>query len=142
MHNALLHGKTLLVVATGDLEDAAFEFVAEGVGGDFGAHALVHEGAQFALIFNFDELLRAVGWVGDVELHGDGGGCCPSKLGCGLRLGSIDFRLRGFVCELAAGALTIYILASYKSIRLTAKMQGKAPRHDTSLSNRYSDYIC
>lgn len=69
MHDALLHGEPLLVVASGDAEDVAFEFGADGVAGDFLAHAAVHEDAEAALIFNFDELLSAVGRVGDVELH-------------------------------------------------------------------------
>ena len=74
MHDTLLHGEPLLVVAARDAEDVAFEFVTDAVGGDFGTHAAVHENAEFALIFDFDELLRAVGRVGDVQLHLDGGG--------------------------------------------------------------------
>ena len=57
MHDTLLHGEPLLVVATGDAEHVAFELVADAVAGDFGAHAAVHEGAEFALILDFDELL-------------------------------------------------------------------------------------
>ena len=74
MHDALLHRETLLVVAAGDLEDVAFEFGTDAVAFDFLAHALVHEAAEFALVFDLDEFLGAVGWVGDVELHLDGGG--------------------------------------------------------------------
>ena len=73
VHDALLHGKALLVVPARDLEDVALEFGADAVAGDFVAHAAVHEDAELALIFHFDQLLRAVGWVGDVELHLDGG---------------------------------------------------------------------
>ena len=73
MHDPLLHRKTLLVVAAGDLEDVAFEFGTDAVAGDFGAHSLFHEDAEFALIFDFDDLLRPVGGIGDVELHLDGG---------------------------------------------------------------------
>ena len=81
MHDALFHREPLLVVAACDFEDVAFEFGTYGVAGDFGAHAFLHEDAELALIFDFDEFLRAVGWVGDVELHGgDGGGCWPSML--------------------------------------------------------------
>lgn len=72
MHNSLLHGETLLVIAAGDFEDVSLEFVANTVAWDFGAHAAVHEDAEFALIFDFDQLLRAVGRVGDVQLHLDG----------------------------------------------------------------------
>lgn len=42
-------------------------------GADFGAHALLHEGTELALIVNLDNLLRPIGRVGDVELHLDGG---------------------------------------------------------------------
>ena len=70
--DTLLHGETLLVVAAGDLEDVALELVAQAVALDFGAHATVHEDAQLALIVDLDQLLRAVGRVGDVELHLDG----------------------------------------------------------------------
>ena len=74
VHDALLHGETLLVVAARDLEDVALEFGADAVAGDFGAHALFHEDAQFALVVDFDEFLGAIGRVGYVELHLDGGG--------------------------------------------------------------------
>jgi hypothetical protein len=40
---------------------------------DFGAHALLHEGTELALIVDLDNLLRPIGRVGDVELHLDGG---------------------------------------------------------------------
>ena len=72
VHDALLHGEPLLVVAAGDFEDVAFVLGGEAVAGDFLAHALVHEGAEFAVVFDFDEFLGAVGRVGDVELHLDG----------------------------------------------------------------------
>jgi hypothetical protein len=39
---------------------------------DFGAHALLHEGTQLALIVNLDDFLGPIGRVGDVELHLDG----------------------------------------------------------------------
>ena len=64
VHHPLLHGKTLLVIAAGDLEDVAGEFGAERVGGDFLAHAAVHEDAQFAVVLDLDEFLGAVGRVG------------------------------------------------------------------------------
>lgn len=74
VHDPLFHREPLLVVAAGDLEDVAFELRSDAVAFDFLAHALVHEAAQFALVFDFDELLGAVGGVGDVELHLDGFG--------------------------------------------------------------------
>jgi hypothetical protein len=69
VHNTLLHGEALLVVAAGDLEDVALELVADGVARDFLTHAAVHEDAELALILNVDELLRAVGGERDVQLH-------------------------------------------------------------------------
>ena len=41
MHNALLHGKTLLVVAAGDLEDVALELVANAVARNLCAHSVI-----------------------------------------------------------------------------------------------------
>lgn len=78
VHDTLLHRETLLVVSTGDAEDVALELVADGVAGDFLTHAAVHEDAQLALVFDLDQLLRAIVGVGDVELHrgGRGGECC------------------------------------------------------------------
>lgn len=38
VHDTLLHGETLLVVAAGDAEDVALELVADGVTGDLSAH--------------------------------------------------------------------------------------------------------
>ena len=38
VHDTLLHGETLLVVAAGDLEDVTLELIAEVVTGDFLAH--------------------------------------------------------------------------------------------------------
>ena len=74
MHDALLHREALLVVAAGDLKDVAFKLGTDAVALDFLAHAFLHEAAQFALVFDFDELLGAVGGVGNVELHLDGFG--------------------------------------------------------------------
>lgn len=74
VHDALLHGEALLVIATGDFEDVAFELGADAVARDLLAHAFVHEAAQFAVVFDLDEFLGAIGRVGDVELHPDGWG--------------------------------------------------------------------
>lgn len=74
MHNTLLHGETLLVVASGDLEDVALELITNRVSWDFLTHAAVHEDTELALIFDFNQLLRAVGGKRDVQLHLDGRG--------------------------------------------------------------------
>ena len=69
MHDSLLHGKALLVVAACNAEDVAFEFIADAVAGDFLAHTTVHEDPEFAFVLNFDDFLSAIGGEGDVELH-------------------------------------------------------------------------
>lgn len=81
MHDALLHGETLLVVAAGDLEDVALEFVANAVARNLLTHSvnssdvvsegnsspnvqllpLVNENTQLSLIFNVNQLLAAIG---------------------------------------------------------------------------------
>lgn len=71
MHDTLLHRESLLVVASSDTENIAFEFWADGISRDFLAHAAVHKDAELALIVNFDEFLSAIGGIGDVELHLD-----------------------------------------------------------------------
>lgn len=70
VQNTLLHGETLLVVTTGDLEDVPLEFVGDGVTFDFLAHALFVEHSQLVFIVDFDALLRPVQGVGDVQFHG------------------------------------------------------------------------
>lgn len=71
MHNTLLHREALLVVSAGDSEDVTLELVANAVTRNLLAHAAVHEDAQLALIVDFDQFLRAIGWVGDIQLHLD-----------------------------------------------------------------------
>ena len=63
VHDALLHREALLVVPAGDFEDVALEFGGDAVARDFLAHTFVHEGAQFAVVFDLDEFLGAIGWV-------------------------------------------------------------------------------
>lgn len=49
-------------------------FITQTVGSNFVAHAFVHEGAELAVIFDFDQFLRPIGWVRNVDLHlGEGG---------------------------------------------------------------------
>lgn len=69
VHNTLLHGEALLVVTASDAENVALELVTDGVARDFLTHAAVHEDAELTLIFDLDELLGAIGRVGDVQLH-------------------------------------------------------------------------
>ena len=81
MHDALLHGETLLVVAAGDLEDVALEFVTNAVARNLCTHSvdssvafsksksspngpfvpLIHENTQLSLIINLNQLLAAIG---------------------------------------------------------------------------------
>lgn len=71
VHDTLLHGETLLVVAAGDAEDVALELISEVVAGDFSAHLYVVDVLVFhhphnnyrveAIIFN-------AGYIGDIEV--------------------------------------------------------------------------
>lgn len=63
VHDTLLHGESLLVVATSDAENVALEFVTDRVTGDFVAHAALHEDTKTALIVDLDHLLGAIGGV-------------------------------------------------------------------------------
>lgn len=56
---------------------------------DFGAHALLHEGAELALIVNLDDLLRPIGRVGNVELHLDGE-CAVKTVARKLSTGEVE----------------------------------------------------
>jgi hypothetical protein len=67
-----LHGETLLVVASGDANDVSLELIAQRVGGQFGAHALLEERANAALIFDLDELLGPVSGMAQIDLHRGG----------------------------------------------------------------------
>lgn len=69
VHDTLLHWETLLVVATGDLEDVSLPLITDTVCWHLLTHATVHEDTETALIFDLDELLRAVGGETDVQLH-------------------------------------------------------------------------
>lgn len=55
--DALLHGETLLVVSSGNLEDVSLPFVSEMVSGDFGAHTLVVEVTQLVVVHDLEGLL-------------------------------------------------------------------------------------
>lgn len=66
--NVLLHRETLLVVATSDLENVSLELVADAVALDFLSNALLKKDMSTTFIINLNQLLCAVGRVGDVEL--------------------------------------------------------------------------
>mmetsp|Transcript_7655 Transcript_7655/g.8350 ORF Transcript_7655/g.8350 Transcript_7655/m.8350 type:complete len:221 (+) Transcript_7655:630-1292(+) len=67
--DTLLHGETLLVVATGDSEDISLEFVTEEVTFDFGTHLSVHKNVQLLVIIDFEFLLLTRLRVRDIEFH-------------------------------------------------------------------------
>ena len=69
VHNALLHGEPLLIVATRDFENVAFEVRSQAITGHFVAHTVLHEGPEPALVVDLNKFLRAIGRVGDIELH-------------------------------------------------------------------------
>lgn len=54
VHDSLLHWETLLVVATGNLEDVALELISNAVTRNLCAHSLVQEDAKLALLFDFN----------------------------------------------------------------------------------------
>jgi hypothetical protein len=59
----------LLVIGATNGEDSSLELVADGTAINFITDLAVHENSQLSLIFDFEQLLRAVRWVGNVELH-------------------------------------------------------------------------
>merc|ERR1719352_413359 len=67
--DTLLHGETLLVVASGDAEYISLELVTKGISIDLLAHPLLVKRAHLQLIGNLDELLAARGRVRQVDLH-------------------------------------------------------------------------
>lgn len=67
--DSLLHGETILVVASGDLEDVALEVVAKGIGFDLLADALVEEDAALVIVVDLKAFLSALKGVCDVELR-------------------------------------------------------------------------
>lgn len=60
-----------------------------GGSADFGAHALLHERTELALIVDLDDFLRPIGRVGDVELHLDGG-CAVKTVARELSTGEVE----------------------------------------------------
>ena len=54
MHDSLLHGETLLVVAAGDLEDVALEFITNAVARNLCAHPVIVSCCRF----EFEENIR------------------------------------------------------------------------------------
>jgi len=64
--NTLLHGETVLVVSTGDLEDISLVFIAKVISWHFGSHSLTEEGGKFLVVINNDSLLKASHRVGNV----------------------------------------------------------------------------
>jgi len=67
--DTLLHGETLLVIATCDTEYVAFKFVPERVGRDFLCNLFVVENTNATLVINVDCLLFPSCGVCDVEFH-------------------------------------------------------------------------
>jgi len=68
--DTLLHGETLLVLATHDLEDVALELFAKSLTLNFLREALVEESTELAVIINLQLLLASRGGICDIELHG------------------------------------------------------------------------
>lgn len=77
MHHTLLHWETLLVVTTSDAHNITLPLITKAVGWDLLAHLLFHKDSELSLVVDFDEFLRPVGRVGNVELHLE---CVESRL--------------------------------------------------------------
>ena len=67
--DTLLHGETLFVVSSSNAKDISLPFISKRVGFYFSAHTLLVEDANFAFIFNVDQLLCPSGGVADVQLQ-------------------------------------------------------------------------
>lgn len=67
--NTLLHGKTLLVLASHDSENVTIELVSELTAVNLHGETEVVEMLELLLIVNFDELLRTRLRVGKIELY-------------------------------------------------------------------------
>ena len=82
MEKYVLHGKSLLVVSASDLEYISLELISNRISSNFlsnlhnqpspltllkGPYSLIHERPQTTLIFNFDQLLRAIGRVSNLR---------------------------------------------------------------------------
>merc|ERR1719443_712638 len=67
--HTLLHGESLLVVASSDAENVALELISESVALNLSAHPLLVERTNLELIVDLDELLAAGGRVGQIDLH-------------------------------------------------------------------------
>merc|ERR1712142_344074 len=65
--DTLLHGETLLIIASSDPEDVSFKLLPNRVCFNLSAHALLHEYTHPLLIFNVKELLAPRSGVSDVQ---------------------------------------------------------------------------
>jgi len=72
--NSLLHGETLFVATSHDLEDISLELISELVTADLLGQPLVVELTKLGVVVDLDLLLAPRGGVGDVQLHGAGAG--------------------------------------------------------------------
>ena len=67
--DTLLHGETLFVISSSNAKDISLPLISKRVGFYFSAHTLLVEDANFAFIFNVDQLLCPSGGVADVQLQ-------------------------------------------------------------------------
>lgn len=67
--DTLLHGETLLVVATGNSQDVSFPLITKTVSFNFSSHAFFIEDANFTFIFDINKFLGPSGGVADVQLR-------------------------------------------------------------------------
>ena len=67
--DTLLHGETLFVVPTTDLNHVTLPLFPQSVSSNFCGHTLLIKSTKYAFIIHFDEFLTASGWERDVQLH-------------------------------------------------------------------------
>lgn len=73
--DSLLHGETLLVVSSHDLEDVSLELISHLVSIDLLSDSLLIEDSENLLVVDFEAFLRTSGGISDVQLHDWRGRC-------------------------------------------------------------------
>ena len=69
--DSLLHGESLFVVSSSDLEDVSLELVSEVFSLNFLSHSLIVKDSDSFIVVNFDRFLLSSGWISNVELWRD-----------------------------------------------------------------------
>ncbi|KAF6376381.1 hypothetical protein mRhiFer1_009574 [Rhinolophus ferrumequinum] len=73
--DTLLHGETLFVIPTTDLNHLTHPFFTQSVSSNFCGHTLLIKCTKFVFIVHFNEFLAASGWERDVQLYPEASNC-------------------------------------------------------------------